>query len=365
MIRRTTKLALPALLLGLASGLASPVRAADPDFVVWPAYNVRFDSEPTGIVLLAAVYVLNPKSHDLRDLRLVSAAPEGFTISMPPKEIQEASRRPRGFTEEIAENTYRMTQPYLGAGQATTIFYELRWSSPPADFVEFPGIRIEYRVGEQAQLFEAASESNSLSRLRRFSGGLTDYIKRHARVTFDLERGPDSPEWSFTALDYRAFGRNPIGIIDIEGLPEGSGHFRVQAGYPGSFREILFRWEPRSRGRKDPITDEFAREATDTMIRWVGDFRVEKESLQASDVEVARYPAVLVQGRWVDNQPVRLGSGLFRLYVLNDPRSDRDMYIYLGVQARGIGPGNADKPAPEKEVALMETLIPYVDKFRP
>jgi hypothetical protein len=362
MIRHTSP-ALPAALL-VAALAPAPVRADDGDFVVWQAYNVKFEIEPARIVLLASTYTLNPTARDYRDLTFTGRAPAGFDLALAGEEIQEASRRPEGFHEEIVDGTYRMKQPYLGAGQACTIFYQLSWTVPPPDLVSFPGLQIDYSAGDEARTFRALDEQNSLARLRRFAGTLTDFIKRNADLSLSLD-GPGASEWTFTALDYRAFGRNPNGIIDIEGTPEGSGHFRVQAGYPGDFREILVRWEPKTRGRKDPITLEFARQELDTMIRWVGDFSLDAASLQSSAVKVARYPAALVSGRWVDNKRNRLGSGLFRLYIVNDPSSHRDIYLYLGVQGRGIGPEHADVPAPEKEAALMEQLLPLVEKFRP
>jgi hypothetical protein len=349
----------------LLAGALVPVQANDGDFVVWQAYNIKFTGDQTGATLLASIYVLNPTSRDYRDLEFRAGAPEGFELTLPPKDLQKASRRPQGFAEEIADGTYVMKQSFLGATQATTIFYGLRWKTPPEEFVQFPGVHIAYKAGEEQREFRTLDEENSLSRLRRFSGDITDYIKRYADVTLPLDKAEKDVEWTFTALDYRAYGRNPIGIIGIEGSPEGSGHFRLQTGYPGDFREILVRWEPRSRGRKEPVTAEFARTEMDTMIRWVGDFSLDKESLKTSELKVARYPAILLQGRWVDNKPIRLGSGPFRLYVVNDPRSDRDFFIYLGVQGRGIGPENADKPAPQKEQALIDSLLPYVEGFRP
>lgn len=364
-MRRSTARVQAGVVALLLAGALVPVQANDGDFVVWQAYSIKFTGEETGATLLASIYVLNPTSRDYRDLEFRAKAPAGFELTMPPKELQQASRRPQGFSEEMADGTYVMRQPFLGATQATTIFYGLHWKTPPEEFVEFPGVHISYKVGEDLREFKALDEENSLSRLRRFSGDITDYIKRYADVTLPLDKVEKDIEWTFTALDYRAYGRNPIGIIGIEGSPEGPGHFRLQTGYPGDFREILVRWEPKSRGRKEAVTAELARAEMETMIRWVGDFSLDEASLKTSDVKVARYPAILLEGRWVDNKPIRLGSGPFRLYVVNDPRSDRDFFIYLGAQGRGIGPENADTPAPEKEQALMDSLVPYVEGFRP
>ena len=330
------------------------------DFVVWQAYNVQFEDD--GIILLASTYVLNPNDRDYRQLVFTAAPPEAFTVELPPKEIQEASRRPEGFGEAIVDNAYRMTQQFLGAQQATTIFYRLRFDDTPPLDVSFPGIHVEFEYQGETKTFTVAPEVHNLSRIRRFSGDIGDFVKRNGKFVFDMQGDDD---WTFTALDYRAFGQNPIGIIDIDGSPEGSGRFRAQAGYPGSFREVLVRWEPRTRGKKDPLTHEFARQAIEQMISWVGDFSLDEGSLQVSDTKVARYPAVQIQGRWNDNRPIRLGSGLFRFYVVNDPQDDRDFFLYLGVQGRGIGPDNVDKPAPDVEARLMEELVGYVEKFRP
>lgn len=359
-------MAVPLVLLFVATfGAVTPGVAADPDFVVWQAYNVKFMSDQSGVTLLASIYVLNPTRKDYRDLVFTGLAPEGFTLFMAAKEIQEASRRPQGFSEGIEDGAYVMKQPFLGATQATTIFFELHWKKPPAEFTEFPGLRVNYKVGEETRQFQVPGEENSMARIRRFSGDIGDYIKHIAGITLSLDKASEPTEWTFTALDYRAFGRNPIGIIDSEGSPEGSGHFRVQTGYPGDFREILVRWVAKNRGRKEPLTGEIVRKEMETMIRWLGDLSVDADSVKVTEPKIARYPGVLLEGRWVDNKPIRLGSGLFRFYAVNDPRSDRDFFIYLGVQGRGIGPENADKPADEKEMALMESLLPYIEKFRP
>ena len=96
----------------------------------------------------------------------------------------------------------------------------------------------------------------------------------------------------------------------------------------------------------------------------MGDFEVAPASLQLSDEPVARLPTVVATGRWVDKTKARLGSGPFKLYMLNDPRSQRDLIIYIGAQARGVGPEKSEQPAPEKEAALMEELDGFIATLR-
>ena len=334
------------------------------DFVVWPAYNVMFDADTNKIYFLAGVYIQSLITSDLRDLTLRVAPPEGFTLTPPPAEIHVAMRRAEGFSEEMVDGSYAMKQRFLGGSQATTMFYELRFTGRPTT-VEFPGVEIEYRVRDEAKKYQAFAEAHDLSQYGRFSGNITDYIRRYAGFTLNLNPKKQAPlDWAFSALDYRSSGTNPMGIIEVEGTPESDGSLRMQAGFPGDFREILVRWMPKKRGRKDPVTREIAAKELQKSIQALGDFSVAPESLEWSEETLARVPTVVVTGRWMDKKKARLGSGPFRMYLLNDPRSQRDLVIYYGAQARGVGPENADRPAPEKEAALMEELESFIATLR-
>lgn len=355
---RTTLLVVALCFLSTTASLGSA------DFVVWPAYNVMFDADTNKIYFLAGVYVQNLTTSDLRDLTLRVAPPEGFTVTPPPGEIHEAMRRAEGFSEEIVDGSYAMKQRFLGGAQATTMFYELHFTGRPS-VVEFPGVEIEYRVGEEIKKYQAFAEAHDLAQYSRFSGNISDYIRRYAGFGLNLNPKKQAPlDWAFSALDYRFSGTNPMGIIEVEGTPDSAGSFRMQAGFPGDFREILVRWMPRKRGRKDPVTQELAAKELKKSIQALGDFAVAPESLTWSEETLARVPAVVANGRWMDKKKARLGSGPFRMYLLNDPRSQRDLVIYYGAQARGIGPENADRPAPEKEAELMKELESFIATLR-
>ncbi len=344
--------------------LSTTTSLGSADFVVWPAYNVMFDDDTNKIYFLAGVYVQNLTTSDLRDLTLRVAPPEGFTLTPPPGEIHEAMRRAEGFSEEMVDGSYAMKQRFLGGAQATTMFYEVRFTGRPTT-VEFPGVEIEYRVGDEAKQYQAFAEAHDLTQYGKFSGNITDYIRRFAGFTLNLNPKKQVPlEWAFSALDYRASGTNPMGVIDVEGTPESGGSLRIQAGFPGDFREILVRWMPKKRGRKDPVTQEIAAKELEKSIHSLGNFAVAPESLKWSEETLARVPTVVVKGRWTDKKKGRLGSGPFRMYLLNDPRLQRDLVIYCGAQARGVGPENADRPAPEKEAALIEELESFIATLR-
>ena len=75
-------------------------------------------------------------------------------------------------------------------------------------------------------------------------------------------------------------------------------------------------------------------------------------------------PDQVRKGRWVDQTRARLGSGPFRFYVMNDPSEDRDLFIYVDAQGRGVGPEASETPAPEKEEELMRSLIELVESLR-
>jgi hypothetical protein len=347
--------------LGLLLGSVASLAVANQDFVVWSAYNVKFQVKPRKVYFLTSIYVLNPSHKEMRELTFTAKAPEGFSIELPPSELQEAYRRPDDFRESLDGGAYEMYQKYLGAGQATTLFYVLRFEGRP-DVVDFPGLKIAYRSGEEELTFEVPSELQDMKKYGLFAGDLDDYIKRYAGMTFKL---PEEPDFSFSARDSRAAATNPHGVIDVDGSPEGGGYFRIQAGFPGDFREMLVRWEPKKRGRKDPVTKEYALEQLEELIHWVGDFNVDPESLKYSDVKLARLPAVLIEGQWVDNKKARLGAGPFRLYVLNDPKTGpRDVILYLGAQGRGVGPDAADQPQPEKDAELIQELVGYAGTLK-
>ena len=347
--------------LGLLLACVASLAVANQNLVVWSAYNVKFQAKPRKVYFLASIYVLNPSYKEMRELTLTAKAPEGFSIELPPSELQEAYRRPDDFRESLEGDTYEMYQKFLGAGQATTLFYVLRFDGRP-EVVDFPGLKIEYRSGEEEFTFEVPSELQDMKKYGLFAGDLDDYIKRYAGMTFKL---PEEAEFSFSARDSRATATNPHGVIDVDGSPEGEGYFRIQAGFPGDFREMLVRWEPKKRGRKDPVTEEYALEQLEALIQWVGDFDIDPESLTYSDVKLARLPTVLIEGQWVDNKKARLGAGPFRLYVLNDPKTGpRDVFVYLGAQGRGVGPDAADQPQPEKDAELILELVGYAETLK-
>jgi hypothetical protein len=358
-----TKTPLLLLLLLLAFAPAGSVAAANDDLVVWSAYNVKFDAGNRKVCFLASVYVLNLTQKEFRDLTFTARPPEGFTLEPPPPEIHKAMRRQEDFHEEMVDGAYRMSQKFLGGGQATTIFYQVRFTGRPT-VTDFPGLQIQYRSGEETREFQAVSEAHDLTKYGRFSGNINDYIRRYAALNLDLlaTKG-EAPDWSFSALDYRASGSNPMGIIEVNG-DTSEGSVRIQAGFPGDFREILLRWVPKKRGRKNLITQEYVTEALEEAIKSLGDFSIEPGSLKWSEIKLARVATQVVEGRWVDRKKARLGSGPFRLYVLNDRRSARDLFLYIGAQARGVGPENADQPAPEKEAELMKELEGIIATLR-
>jgi hypothetical protein len=357
--RRSLVLASLAL-LGLAVPTQGAHAPAGGDFAIWHAYNLKFKQKSKS--LLASIYVMNLASTDFRDLTFTARAPEGLDLALAPQEIQESMRRPEGFSQSLTGNVYRMEQAFLGRGQATTIFYEISFEGRPNEVV-FPGLSVEYKAGGELRRFRSIDETFSLKEYSRFSGDLSAFIKMRTDLTLELETAGEPREWSFSALDSRAFGSNPSGIIEVDATSNGTGHFRLQSGYPGDLREILVRWEANKRGRKEPVTERLARERLDRMIRWLGDLRVDAGTIEASEIRFARVPTVLLEGRWVDNQPHRLGSGLFRFYTLNDTRG-RDFFIFLGVQARGVGPGRSEVPQDDKERELMQQLSELASSFR-
>ena len=339
-------------------------RAADP-FVVSHAFNLRMQGEPAKISFLSAVYVVNVSPDTIRDLVFTARAPEGFTLALAPRELHEIyMREADDFHQELIDGAYRMTQEFLASNQGTLLFYEMTYNAK-AESATFPGLRIDYKIEDEdaAHQYAAPEAELSLARYHRFSGTINDFIRRYAGAGFTFPVAAGSPEWTFVAPDYRAFSR---GFVDVNLVPPDlEAQFRVQTGYPGSFREMLFRWQKKERGKKDPLTEANARTQLDVLIRWLGDYSLDTESVKVTPGKVARLPAFILEGRWVDNKPERLGSGPFRFYAFHDPRGGKDYFIYAGVQGRGIGAEKSETPAPEPEQKLLKEITGIAESFRP
>lgn len=363
MIRRRS-LVLPAWLVGgLAVALFAPTLShGAAEFVVSQGYDLRLQGEPAKISFLAAAYVVNVTEETFDDLVFTARAPQGFTISLAPRELQEVYlASPDDFQEELVDGAYRMRQTHLGPNQATLLFYQVTYPGKGEQAV-FPGLEIEFQTGEGPKQFRANDETLSLAKYHRFSGSINDFVRRHAGLSFTFPVGAGSPEWTFVAPDYRTFGR---GFIDVQGSPETQGQFRVQNGFPGDFREMLVLWEVKERSKKDPMTEAQVRSQLEILTRWLGDYRIEPDTVKASSMKLAKIPTIVLEGRWADNKEARLGSGPFRLYALHDPRSGKDFFIYLGAQGRGLGAEKADTPAPEQEAKLLREMAVIAETFRP
>jgi hypothetical protein len=350
------------LVLWLVAG--GGARAADA-FVVSHAFNLRMQGEPAKISFLSAVYVVNVSPDTVRDLVFTARAPEGFSLALAPLELHAIYLREAGdFHQELIDGAYRMTQEHLSSNEGTLLFYVMSYTGK-AESATFPGIQIDYKVEDEetTRQFTAPESALSLARYHRFSGTINDFIRRYASAGFTFPVAPGSPEWTFVAPDYRAFGR---GFVDVNLVPpDREAQFRVQTGYPGGFREMLFRWQKKERGKKDPLTEANARTQLDVLVRWLGDYGLDPESIKVTTGKVAKLPAFILDGRWMDNKPERLGSGPFRFYAFHEPRIGRDYFIYAGAQGRGIGPERSETAAPEQEQKLLREITAIAETFRP
>jgi len=339
-------------------------RAADA-FVVSHAFNLRMQGEPAKISFLSAVYVVNISPDTVRDLVFTARPPEGFSLALAPRELQEIYlREADDFHQELVEGAYRMTQAHLAPNQGTILFYQMTYNAK-AESANFPGLQVEYKIedADATHQFTAPEAALSLARYHRFAGTINDFIRRYAAAGFTFPIAPGSPEWTFVSPDYRAF---PRGFVDVNLVPpDREAQFRVQTGYPGDFREMLFRWQTKERSKKDPLTEANARTQLDVLVRWLGDYSLEAESIKVTAGKLARLPAFILEGRWVDNKPERLGSGPFRFYAFHDPRGGKDYFIYAGAQGRGIGPERSETPAPEQEQKLLREITAIAESFRP
>ena len=346
-----------------AGGVSRAQENAEPQqaFVVYTQYNPTFVPGESRLHFTVTAYVQNSTHTDFKNVTFKRAFPEPFKVEPVPEEFQTMVRRPPEFWQKIEGNVYSMYSPDLWGGRGTSIFYRLRFSGRP-DEVLMPGMEIAYEVDGKP-----GSETTSGDLLRfkpysYFSGGLRDFLKRNAELSMDI--GLKGDPWRLAAIDSKAQGQNPAGITGIAG-DLSKGYFRLQAGLPGDYRDMLVVWWPTTKDKR--IQQEAAfRSRVQEYLRWVGLKTIVEGSLKITPGrQFKSFTGWHAEGAWSDDVPERLGQGPFAAALFYSPARDSEFLLLWWAQGRGMGLGKSDVPQPEKDAALMAELTAAVESFRP
>ena len=343
------------------ASLAQEAHTNSRPFVVYTQYNPTFVPGKSRVFFTVTAYVQNGTSKDYKDVEIRRSFPEGFEVKTVPDAFQAVVRRPPEFKQGIDANQYTMFLPEIWGGRGASIFYEVH-PKGRHDQVMLPGLEITYDL-EGTQLNTTTSgDLVEFKRYTHFSGSLRDFLKRNAQVAMEFETKGDP--WRMAAVDFKALGRNPAGITGISGdLTEG--HFRLQAGVPGTFRDLLVVWWPKR--KKDRVqTEEKFRQLVKKYSSWVGLRQLIDDSIKVqANHSFKKFRGWYAQGIWRDDVPERYGEGPFSSALMYSSVSNAEYLLFWWAQGRGMGLGRSNVPQPARDAALMKQLDAIVNSFRP
>lgn len=331
------------------------------DFVVYTQYNPTFVPSKSKVFFTVTAYVQNGTSKDYKNVEILRSFPEGFEVKTVPDTFQAVVRRPPEFKQGIDANRYTMSLPEIWGGRGASVFYEVH-PKGRHDQVLLPGLEIAYDL-EGTRLKTATSgDLVELKRYTHFSGSLRDFLKRNAQVSMAFGTGGDP--WRMAAVDVRALGRNPAGITGVTGDLT-KGHFRLQAGVPGNFRDLLVVWWPKR--KKDRVqTEEEFRKLVKNYSSWVGLRKLIDGSVKVEpNHSFKKFRGWYAQGLWIDVVPERYGEGPFSSALMYSSVSDAEYLLFWWAQGRGMGLGRSNVPQPARDATLMKQLDAIVNSFRP
>jgi hypothetical protein len=339
----------------------APAAPAADAFVVYTQYNPTFVPGESRLHFTVTAYVQNSSNIDFKNLTFRRPVPEGFTIEAAPEEFQKLVRRPAEFWQKVEGNTYSMFLPELWGGRGTSIFYRLRFSGRPQE-VLMPGLTIDFTADGQARSTTSPDDLINLKIYSNFSGTLRDFLKRNAEISLDA--GLKGDPWRLAAIDSKALGQNPAGITGVSG-DLNRGHFRLQAGLPGNYRDLLVVWWPATKDKRVRDEEMFRRRLKE-YVTWVGLKQVVEDSVRITPERAFKnFKGWHAQGIWRDDVPERLGEGPFGAALFFSPVRDAEFFLFWWAQGRGMGPGLSTTPQPEKDAVLLRELEAIVESFRP
>jgi hypothetical protein len=195
-----------------------------------------------------------------------------------------------------------------------------------------------------------------------FSGPLRDFLKRNAEVEVNV--GVTGAPWALAPIDFKGIGQNPVGITGVSGDID-KGHFRIQSGVPGNYKDLLVVWWPTPKDRRIQEEQVF-RAKVKEYSTWVGLRNLVDESIKVtSNQKFKTFQGWRADGQWKDEIPERFGEGPFGAALFYSPARDAEFMIFWWAQGRGVGRGHGDVPQPEKDAALMRDLDQIVNTIRP
>jgi len=326
----------------------------------YPSVQLRFVGGQARNYFFSQAQVVNISGGPITDLVLKQTFPPGFTPRLLAPEAQAAFKRPAGFSESLEHNAYTIKLPELRLAEATFLAVELTYEGRPAS-ASFSGIEAEYSRNGQRYKEKGPDLSWDLSKYTRYSGTLREFIKRYAGMDMNI---PDSQEdWGFSNLVARTAGKPATGPVEIETDQAGRLKFSIQAGVPGSLRQMIVIRRPLDPARQPKANDEVRRFVLD-QVQVTADFTLDGDNISIQQKKVGRFNAWVADTKWRDRVKERLGEGPSRWYIFPDEKSSYLYVVNISAQGRGAGPGSADTPNPDKEQELMAQLEGIITSLR-
>jgi hypothetical protein len=331
-------------------------------FVVYTQYNPTFVPKKSRIHFTVTAFVQNATTKDFKNVEFKRTFPEGFEPKTAPDAFQSVVRRPPEFKQGLEADRYTMFLPELWGGRGASVFYELHIKGRH-DEVMMPGLEIQYDLNGGRLIKTMSGDLVHLKPYTYFTGSLRDFLKRNAQVSMDI--GLKGDPWRMAPVDVKALGQNPAGITGITGdLQEG--HFRLQSGSPGNFRDLLVVWWPRAKKKERVQQVEEVLKLIKKYSTWVGIPQVLDDSIKVTpDRRFKKFRGWYAEGLWQDDVPERYGGGPFASAIMYSSVADAEYLLLWWAQGRGMGLGRSDVPQPERDAALMHELEEIVDSFRP
>lgn len=325
----------------------------------YPSLHLKFRDAQARNYFVVHSGLVNASGAAMTDLVVRQRFPEDFTPRLIPAEGQAALKRPEGFTESLEEGVYTMKLPELRVAEATAIVLELAYQGRPA-LVPFPPAEVEYTQDGQRRSEKGPDLTWDLSKYTKYSGTLREFIKRYAGL--DMKIPFEDEDWGFSNLAARAAGKIATGPVEIDAESSGRMRFSLQAGTPGTLRQLLL--VRRAPGTAKPLaaSDEVRRFVMD-MVQSTADFTLDVDEFSIQKGKVGRHNAWICQTRWRDRVKDRLGEGPSRWYIFTDDKQHQYV-INISAQGRGAGAGQVDTPNPDRERELMAELEGIVTSLR-
>ncbi|MEE9219572.1 MAG: hypothetical protein V3U98_10955 [Acidobacteriota bacterium] len=359
-----TRLSAAVIATALAAALAGVALAQQGEpsqqFIIYTQYNPTFVPGKSRVHFTVTAYVQNATRTDLKNVHFRRSFPEGFEVKPIADVFQAIVRRPPEFRQAIEDGDYTMFLPELWGGRGVSIFYELHFSGRP-DQVLLPGLGVTFDLEEESRSLTTSADLVQFKPYSFFSGSLRDFLKRNAEVSMSI--GLKGDAWRLAPVDSRATGRNPAGITGISGDLD-KGHFRLQAGLPGNFRDLVVVWWPARKKTRIQQEEEFLKKIKEYST-WVGLRHLVQDSITIeAKHKFKKFRGWYAKGIWRDDVPERYGEGPFSAALTFSSVADAEYLLFWWVQGRGMGLGRSDVPQPERDATLMHELDAIVNSFR-